>query len=632
MTTATDLIPVRALNQVTYCPRLYYLEYVESVMPINEHVEDGLFLHRRVDDPELQHRRRKEGDVLHTRSVEISSERLGISAKLDLVEEKDGLVYPVEYKRGCGPPADNGGLQFWDNDAVQLCAQALLLEEEMAISIPRGILYYIGSKRRVEVSLDESLRDMTLQAIRTISELGSRETPPEPLPAELRHRCFGCSLATICQPEETLYCLGRAALPAPLTADEESTAGITRVLPQSADGAVLYLQEPGSHVGKRSEHLVVRKDGAEIQRVPIAAISQVVVFGNVQLSTQALACLATLEIPVVYASGHGKFIASLMPAPTKNVALRANQVRIFSDPEKALALAKAVVKAKISNQRTLLMRSLRSRYEPDLASGGCEPPVSEFCAHTQLSVPPHSEPPVSDSPIVVEKQGADAPRSPEAAPHINGSSCRGSDEPSAQQMAELLTRIDRITDPAVLLGTEGQAAALYFSQFGRMLKAPAPGAGFDFRSRNRRPPRDPVNALLSFAYAMLLKDCFSALCTVGFDPYLGFFHASRHGKPSLALDLMEEFRAVIADSVVLTLINNRMLVPGDFLVWRVASQLTEGGRRQFFLAYEQRKATIVRHPVFGYQMSYSRMLEVQARMLAAYVRGDIPSYTGFVVR
>ena len=150
--------------------------------------------------------------------------------------------------------------------------------------------------------------------------------------------------------------------------------------------------------------------------------------------------------------------------------------------------------------------------------------------------------------------------------------------------------------------------------------------------RNRRPPRDPVNALLSFAYAMLAKDCFSAVCTVGFDPYKGFFHADRHGKPSLALDLMEEFRPVIADSVVLTLINNEMLTPRDFLTWREACQLTEEARKTFFRAYEQRKATVVAHPVYGYKMSYSRMLEVQARMLAAYVRGDVPRYTGFVVR
>ena len=453
-----------------------------------------------------------------------------------------------------------------------------MLEEELGVPVTRGILYYIGSKSRVEVPLDEDLRAKTLQAIQTIRELSERDSPPEPLPAELRYRCFGCSLATVCQPEETLYCLGRQQL----TPTEEATAGITRVLPLSDEGAVLYLQEPGSHVGKRSEHLTVRKHGAEIQRVPIAAIRQVVIFGNVQVSTQALECLATLQIPVVYMSSYGRFIAAWQAAPTKNVLLRVNQYRLFADPQRALMLARAVVRAKISNQRTLLMRCLRSR-SVDESANGCD-------------------------------------------------SGRGSDEPAAREMAELLNRLDRVSDPAVLLGTEGQAAALYFSQFGRMLKCPSPGRTFDFKSRNRRPPKDPVNALLSFGYAMLLKDCFSALCTVGFDPYCGFFHAGRHGKPSLALDLMEEFRAIIADSVALTLINNNSLDARDFLVWRESCQLTEEGRRRFFQAYEQRKATVVTHPVFGYKMSYGRMLEVQARMLSAYVRGDIPEYTGFTVR
>src|SRR5438128_4519385 len=198
-TLTADLIPVRALNQVTYCPRLYYLEYVESIMPINEHVADGLFQHRRVDDPDLQGRPRKEGGALHTRSVQLSSERLGITAKLDLVEEKNGAVYPVEYKRGSGPPGDNGQPPYWDNDAVQVCAQGLLLEEELGVPVPRGILYYIGSKRRVEVSLNDDLRTKTLQAIRTIRELSAKHSRPEPCPAELPHRCLGCSLAPACR-------------------------------------------------------------------------------------------------------------------------------------------------------------------------------------------------------------------------------------------------------------------------------------------------------------------------------------------------------------------------------------------------------------------------------------------------
>ena len=142
-----------------------------------------------------------------------------------------------------------------------------------------------------------------------------------------------------------------------------------------------------------------------------------------------------------------------------------------------------------------------------------------------------------------------------------------------------------------------------------------------------------MNALLSFAYAMLAKDCFAAVCTAGFDPYKGFFHADRHGKPSLALDLMEEFRPVIADSGRAHAHQQR-----DAHARRTSSsgatpcQLTDAGRKAFFAAYEQRKATVVTHPVYGYRMSYARMIEVQARMLAAYVRGSVPAYTGFTVR
>jgi CRISPR-associated protein Cas1 len=571
MTTAlaSDPIPLRALNQVCYCPRLYYLQYVDCVMPINEHVAGGQFDHRRVTNPDLTSRSRKEGDAVLTRSVHLSSERLGLTGVLDMVEEKAGELYPVETKHGSAPRGDDGNPTFWDNDAVQLCAQGLLLEEEYGHPIPMGFLYYAGSRERVPVNLDESLRQKTLDAIRSIRDISSRDAPPEPLAADQRHKCYGCSLAPVCQPEETLYQIERRDLPA----DSAPPAGITRVVPQTDEGAVLYLQEPGSYVGKRSEHLVIRKDGQELNRIPLHAIRQVVVFGNVQLSTQALECLTYNEIPVIFLTGYGRFIAALEPAPRKNVSLREAQFRRFADTNECLQLSCEVVRAKLMNQRTLLMRCLRD----------------------------------DDTP--------------------------GRDEPAARDLAELLRRLENVTDLSVILGMEGQGAALYFGEFSRFLKAPPPGErGFDFTHRNRRPPRDPINALLSFAYALLCKDCFSAVCTVGFDPYRGFFHAGRHGKPSLALDLMEEFRAIIADSVVLTLVNTRTITADDFVQWRDACQLTEAGRKKFFGAYEQRMAAMVTHPVYGYKMSYARMIEVQARTLAAYLRGDIPRYTGFTVR
>ncbi|MFO0881796.1 MAG: CRISPR-associated endonuclease Cas1 [Gemmataceae bacterium] len=568
MSESEPLIPVRALNQVSYCPRLYYLQYVDCVMPTNEHVEGGLHDHRRVDAPELAQRSRKEGEAIRTRSVTLSSETLGISGVLDQVEEKGGERYPVETKHGTAPRDEAGRATFWENDGVQLCAQAQLLEEAEGLAVPRGFQFYAGSRERVEVRFDEALREKTRHAIALCRELSAREAPPEPLPAELRHRCFGCSLAPVCLPEETLYQIG-----VPGKADEgKPVVGLTRVIPESDDGAVLYLQEPGSHVGKRSEHLVVRKDGQELHKVPMHAVRQVVVFGNVQVSTQALETLAANDIPVMYLTGYGRFLGAFVPVVPKNVGLREAQFRRFADPAECLTLARAVVRAKLINQRALLMRSLR------------------------------------------------------------GEGDRGSEEPAARGMSDLIRKVDEVGSPESLLGLEGQGAALYFREFGRFLKSQPDGRAFDFTARNRRPPKDPVNSLLSFAYAMVAKDCFSAVCTVGFDPYKGFFHADRHGKPSLALDLLEEFRPVIADSVVLTLINNEVLTPGDFVVWKEACQLSEEGRKKFFRAYEQRKATVVTHPLYGYKMSYARMLEVQARMLAAYVRGTVPAYVGFTVR
>lgn len=562
----TDPIPVRALNQVTYCPRLYYLQYVDAVMPTNEHVEGGLFDHRRVDSPDLANKTRTDRGTASTRGVMLSSETLGVTGVLDVVEEKNGEQYPVETKHGSAPRDDNGNPTAWDNDAVQLCAQALLMEEAFGKPVPRGFQFYAGSRERVEVRFTDALRASTREAVTRCRELSVLDSPPDPLPAELRHRCFGCSLASVCLPEETLYQVGHP------TPGEGTPAAVTRVIPQSDDGAVLYLQEPGSHVGKRSEHLVIRKDGQELNRVPIHAVRQVVVFGNVQVSTQALETLAASDIPVSYLTGHGRFLGAFVPAIPKNVGLREAQFRRFSDPAECLALSKAVVRAKLTNQRALLMRSLR------------------------------------------------------------GDDARGSDEPAARGLIDLIRGLDDAASLETVLGLEGQGASLYFGEFGRFLKVRPSGRGFDFTTRNRRPPTDPVNALLSFAYALLTKDCFAAACTIGFDPYKGFFHSNRHGKPSLALDLLEEFRAVIADSVVLTLVNNETLTRDDFLTWRDSCQLTESGRSKFFQAYEQRKATVVTHPVYGYRMSYSRMLEVQARTLAAYVRGTIPAYTGFVVR
>ena len=208
--------------------------------------------------------------------------------------------------------------------------------------------------------------------------------------------------------------------------------------------------------------------------------------------------------------------------------------------------------------------------------------------------------------------------------------------------APLLNRLREAVNDALLaqsieqlLGVEGAAAANYFGGFSGMLK-PEPGTDtqftFDFRARNRRPPRDPVNALLSLGYSLLAKDCAIAAASVGFDPYVGLYHQPRFGRPALALDIMEEFRPLIADSVAVTLINNRMLDESHFVRAGDAANLTDRGRKIFFEAYESRLTSVVTHPVFEYKVVYRRAIELQFRLLARVLMGEIAVYRPFVTR
>ena len=183
-----------------------------------------------------------------------------------------------------------------------------------------------------------------------------------------------------------------------------------------------------------------------------------------------------------------------------------------------------------------------------------------------------------------------------------------------------------------LLGIEGTAGRRYFGEFNRMLKAEGSPPEFDFEGRNRRPPKDPVNALLSLAYAMLAREWTVTLHAVGLDPYLGVYHQPRYGRPALALDLMEEFRPLIADSVVLTAINNGEVRATDFIRRMGSVALTTEGRRRFIETYERRMSQEITHPVFGYQVSYRRILEVQARLFGRYLCGEIAEYPSFTTR
>lgn len=205
---------------------------------------------------------------------------------------------------------------------------------------------------------------------------------------------------------------------------------------------------------------------------------------------------------------------------------------------------------------------------------------------------------------------------------------------AVDSLKSLAVKAGDATEAASLLGIEGAAARIYFDSFPALLRSDAnlPGAPFSFHGRNRRPPRDAVNALLSYVYGLLVKELTVLANTIGLDPYIGLYHRPRFGRPALALDLAEEFRPLLADSVVVTVINNGEVGPSDFIVRAGGVALTSRGRKQVIAAYERRLSVDARHPVFGYTVPYRRVLEVQVRMLGAALLGEIPTYVPFTTR
>jgi CRISP-associated protein Cas1 len=553
-----ELVPARMLNEHTYCPRLAYLEWVQGDFADSADTVEGRFHHRTTSAetgalPEPN----ELGDArLHARSVLLSGPNAGLIARIDLVEADGTQVTPVDYKRGKAPDIPE---RAWEPERVQLCAQALVLEEN-GYQVTQGVLYFVGSKTRVEVPFDEALRARTRYRLAEMRELAARPEAPPPLVDS--PKCPRCSLVGICLPDEIN--LLREAPP-----DHET---VRKLVPARDDALPLYVQSAGTRVGRRGEELVVETRDGDKRTVRLVDTSQVCLFGAVQLSTQAIQELCNRGIAICYLSAGGWFFGITRGMDHKHVDLRRRQFAAAASPAACLALARRFVGVKIRNQRTMVRRN-------------ADPPP----------------------PFTIDR------------------------------MRELVARAEEAESLESLLGIEGGAARDYFAAFGAMLRrseaeAGSPGSGFDFDGRSRRPPRDPVNALLSLGYALLTKDLVITLMGVGFDPYLGFYHQPRYGRPALALDVMEEFRPLIVDSVVLTAINTRIVQEDDFVRRGGAVALTASGRGKFIRAYERRMDELVTHPVFGYRVSYRRILEVQVRLLGRFLAGEIPEYPPFATR
>lgn len=686
-----EVLPARMLNEYVYCQRLFYYEFVEGLFLHSADTERGNAIHRKVDkgrgdlpspqpDTELTQTSTQvtgenaapQTDVIHSRSATLGSDRLKVTAKMDLVEvayttyqaepesttsslgseplpspstkgrsrsvsQKSRLkatepdlfaaaptpepasdletttavlppesttrqlqqVTPVDYKVG-SPKIGENGLEIWDADKMQLGLQILILRDN-GYQCDEGVIYYRETKQRVPLQMTAELQTWVESKIQDARQTAVSGKIPPPLINS--PKCIRCSLAPICLPDETRYMQQEAVFSEIAPTDTDTypyrnrwlTARSTisgqslprRLIVPKDDTRALYLTTQGTHVSIRSDVLLVKEEKSLLGEFRLKDISHIALFGNIQITTQSVQSLCEAEKPLAYFSTGGWFYGLTRGHGLKNVFTRIEQFRTARLPHRCLALAQSFVHGKIRNHRTQLMRN-------------------HICLPDGV------------------------------APKLKRAAADALEASSLEQ----------------LLGIEGAAAALYFQNFSGMIKVSAveenddlPGLEsdvplpkpdveftFDFTKRSRRPPADPVNALLSLAYSVLAKDCTLALLAVGFDPYVGFYHQPRHGRPALALDLMEEFRPLIAESAVLTALNNRMLNAGHFVKAGDAVNLTPQGRKAFFMAYEQRINSLITHPIFDYKVSYRRILELQARMLVRYLNGEIPEYIPMMTR
>ncbi len=375
--------------------------------------------------------------------------------------------------------------------------------------------------------------------------------------------------------------------------------------------AILYLTEQQAWVGREGDCLIVHipernEQGKQMGKrerkmtIPLFKVEEVVVLGEITITTPALTRLLEARVPVTYLSKHGHYLGGLNPVLAKNSILRLAQHSAYADGACRHRIAQRFVIGKLRNMRTILMRY--ARQYPD-------PQINEQTESIKRCIQAAEQTQWNNSPTAIEEHEIDA-------------------EPQ-NALENVVIADNRMHSLGSLLGCEGAGSAAYFNVFKKLIKCNWPHG---FSKRVRRPPTDPVNALLSYGYVILTSQVASILAGVGFDPYIGYLHASRYGKPALALDLMEEFRPIIVDSVVLSLLNNRQLSQGDFILELNSYRMTEATKRLFLEKFEERMQEVITHPVFEYKVAYRRCIELQARLLGKYLTGEIPEYTPFTVR
>ena len=529
---STPSIRVMALHALVYCERLFYLEEVEEIRVADAAVWAGRRLHGELEEGE------------DTVALVLESERLGIRGKLDAMRSCDGALHVVEHKRGRAREGFDGAPhQVWDSDRVQAVAYAMLLEEHSGKPVPEARVRYHASHTTIRVPVDGQARADVVEKIGRARELRvSTERPPV---TNDERRCVRCSLAPVCLPEES-RALTRAR--------PERT---TRLFPVDSERRTLHVLTPGARVGRAGRRLIVRDREGNLGEMPVREVSDVVLHGMPQISTQALRLCADEAVPVHFLTMSGSLLGTFVSA-TPNVQRRIRQYRALAERNaiQVFELARRLITAKIEMQLRQTLRATRRD--------------AGLRADTTLAI---------------------------------------------TSMRACVRGASRASTRNELLGWEGRGARSYFEGLAKSVHTQAGGELVPV-GRSRRPPKDRFNALLSMGYGLLYRDVVSAIYRVGLEPALGLLHQPTSTALPLALDVMELFRVPMVDVAVLGAVNRRTFdAELDFAVAPAQVWLNSSGRRKLLEIYERRKHEEYRHPALGYSLSFVRMIELEVRLL-----------------
>lgn len=571
-----DYLPARMVNEYAYCPRLFYYEWVDGLFAHNADTIEGAHRHGTVDDKAdaLPPPGSDDEAPVTARSVTLSDEALRVIAKLDLVEAEGVTATPVDYKKGA-PRAGDDGPEAWPADRIQVGVQALVLRAN-GYTTHEAVLYYAKTKQRVRVPVDDALVAETQEAIVAARDTAERGVIPPPLVDS--PKCPRCSLVGICLPDETTVTRDRHVvdeteqvqpwLIEPAVGDDSPPHDVRRLVPSRDDLRPLYVAGQGMSIGRSGDVLRVKDRDRKV-------VQEARLFQTSQVN---LFGNVSITAPAIQA-----LCGLEIP------------IAYFSGGGWFYGITQGL------GARNAYLRAEQFRLAAEPA----------FCLRVASTLVGSK---IRNQRTLLNRNHVEPPKA------------------ALSRLKTLSEQSARATALDELLGIEGTAARIYFEHFAGMIKVDDGFATFAFEHRNRRPPRDPVNALLSLAYSLLSKDLTVVATMVGFDPFWGFYHQPRYGRPALALDLMEVFRPLVADSAVITAINTGMVTADDFVRVGDTVSMQPGARKGLLRAYEQRIDTLVTHPIFDYRVSYRRVFEIQTRLLARLVAGEITDWPVFETR